>query len=355
MKTSISIIDRALAQIEFAHRKTIPELDMCIKFAQRIHIPLTVSKKLNTTATRVKEHISQKLDIDEFDYITGKIKSKRQTYKIGKLLKDNKALAKKFQIDPIRNAPDLRIVISRRPRDIITMSTGRGWSSCMEITENSYSLDLRKQMFDYVDEGALIAYLIRKDDIEIKNPLSRVLIKPYVAQDGERIWRVSKRYGIPNRYFMQSVNVWVRKNLPYKLNRKIYTIAVYRDKTDLANISPKNITFRIAKNTIAEEINFFRNNKLHRDNGPAVLYRLEDTGELCREWYKDGILHREGAPAVEIGKNYNEWMINGKYHRLDGPAIILFDGDDTFCEWWINGKEYTEKEFKEEIKKYEKA
>ena len=30
-----------------------------------------------------------------------------------------------------------------------------------------------------------------------------------------------------------------------------------------------------------------------------------------------------------------EWYLNGKYHREDGPAIIRPNGKK---EWWINGK-----------------
>jgi len=36
------------------------------------------------------------------------------------------------------------------------------------------------------------------------------------------------------------------------------------------------------------------------------------------------------------------WCQNGKYHRLDGPAVEYAYGSK---EWWIEGQNYTEEEF----------
>ena len=34
-----------------------------------------------------------------------------------------------------------------------------------------------------------------------------------------------------------------------------------------------------------------------------------------------------------------EWRVNGRLHRIDGPAFIDSDGTQ---EWWINGKRHRE-------------
>ena len=34
-----------------------------------------------------------------------------------------------------------------------------------------------------------------------------------------------------------------------------------------------------------------------------------------------------------------QWLLNGKYHREDGPAIEYPDGSKT---WWLNNEQYTE-------------
>jgi hypothetical protein len=54
-------------------------------------------------------------------------------------------------------------------------------------------------------------------------------------------------------------------------------------------------------------------------------------------WLLNGEFHREDGPAVEWVSGYKAWCINGIRHRTDGPAIIYPNGDKT---WWINGWPY---------------
>lgn len=37
------------------------------------------------------------------------------------------------------------------------------------------------------------------------------------------------------------------------------------------------------------------------------------------------------------------WKLNGDLHRTDGPAVERNDG---YKEYWIQGKQYTEEEYK---------
>jgi hypothetical protein len=51
---------------------------------------------------------------------------------------------------------------------------------------------------------------------------------------------------------------------------------------------------------------------------------------------KDGLLHNENGPAVDLG-NVKRWYIRGKLHNDNGPAVIeTFDCGAT-KQWWING------------------
>jgi len=54
-----------------------------------------------------------------------------------------------------------------------------------------------------------------------------------------------------------------------------------------------------------------------------------------KRWYVNGKPHRIDGPAVESFNGYKEWRVNGLYHRLDGPACEDVDGDKT---WFVNGK-----------------
>ncbi len=91
------------------------------------------------------------------------------------------------------------------------------------------------------------------------------------------------------------------------------------------------------------------NGKLHRLDGPAVKIVGRDGRE---EWWQNGKLHRLDGPAfVDKDSGQQEWHQNGKLHRLDGPAVVrpaVVHANGT-KEWFINGKEYSEKEFNKEI------
>jgi hypothetical protein len=75
---------------------------------------------------------------------------------------------------------------------------------------------------------------------------------------------------------------------------------------------------------------WYLNDKLHRENGPAIEYTYGD-----KEWYLNGKYHREDGPACEYVNGYKSWYINGKRHREDGPAIEKADGTK---EWFLNNK-----------------
>jgi hypothetical protein len=62
----------------------------------------------------------------------------------------------------------------------------------------------------------------------------------------------------------------------------------------------------------------------------GVLHSFEDEPAsnkiTCKEWYKDGVLHREDLPArITLnridGRLFEYYYYNGEIHRGDGPAI----------------------------------
>jgi len=71
---------------------------------------------------------------------------------------------------------------------------------------------------------------------------------------------------------------------------------------------------------------------------------IEDGGN--KEWYLNGKYHRVDGPAIIGADGSKFWHLNGESHRVDGPAVELADGSK---EWWVDGIEYTSK------KEYAKA
>jgi hypothetical protein len=56
-------------------------------------------------------------------------------------------------------------------------------------------------------------------------------------------------------------------------------------------------------------------------------------------WLLNGKLHREDGPAVEWADGYKSWWLNGKRHREDGPAVEWVDGSKF---WYLKGTYMTE-------------
>lgn len=86
---------------------------------------------------------------------------------------------------------------------------------------------------------------------------------------------------------------------------------------------------------------------LHRLDGPAITL---DSGD--QYWIINGKRHRTDGPAVitfeqtRLLQSYNcirydEWYQNGKLHRLDGPAVVRhLDDRRSHHTYWINGTQY---------------
>jgi len=62
-----------------------------------------------------------------------------------------------------------------------------------------------------------------------------------------------------------------------------------------------------------------------------------------KAWYKNNKLHRENGPAVEHFNGDKAWYLNGKLHREDGPAVEYVNGNKA---WYLNGESITRENHK---------
>ena len=62
----------------------------------------------------------------------------------------------------------------------------------------------------------------------------------------------------------------------------------------------------------------------------------------CITWKVGNSLHREDGPAF-IYKGREEWWLHGKAHRIGGPAI--YSSDRVASYWFIHGVEYSEEDY----------
>lgn len=184
---------RALKK-QFRKEKPSTSDDIVRDIAQDITKPLDhIFGDKDRLYFRLNDNSDSSVHDDIYDYLTQKSADDNDAYKIidyqnglasdargnkrkiGRLIKDKQGLKFAFEEDPSRMAKELVIVLSRREKDICKGSYKRGWKSCRAGMFASVDTGLKE-----AGEGVLVAYLIRPDDPDISDPLTRIYIKPYV-------------------------------------------------------------------------------------------------------------------------------------------------------------------------------
>lgn len=184
----------------------------------RIYFPLQKSIEgiePNKTVVDALESLGYKVTVE--DYVDGYATKGNRKFKIGRILSNqyvgNEEMQDRvmalFVNDPARagRSGDLLVVISRHPYDIAGMSTDRGWSSCMNLSGGA----MRQYVESDVVHGTLVAYLIKSNDTNIKNPMARILIKPFIniKDPTNVIFGVENRvYGTAPKEFAKTVVQW---------------------------------------------------------------------------------------------------------------------------------------------------
>lgn len=100
-------------------------------------------------------------------------------------------------------------------------------------------------------------------------------------------------------------------------------------------------------------ISYLKNERFHRDDGPAEIYIDSSKVEYSMRWYQNGALHRNNGPAVTIiypllNEKLERWHQNYNIHREDGPAEIITNLTTNKIRkkrYLIKGFEMTEEEF----------
>jgi hypothetical protein len=94
-------------------------------------------------------------------------------------------------------------------------------------------------------------------------------------------------------------------------------------------------------------VKYMLDGKLHREDGPAIAGIGGN-----KKWFINDKLHREDGPAVVSTSGYKSWWVNDKLHRTDGPAIIHGNGT---TEYHFNGTQVSEGDFQYEVIKANEA
>jgi antitoxin component YwqK of YwqJK toxin-antitoxin module len=86
------------------------------------------------------------------------------------------------------------------------------------------------------------------------------------------------------------------------------------------------------------------NGYYHREDGPAIIWYYGDGSIKQVNYYQNGKLHRLNAPAVICYNHngtvcYEEYYLKDNLHRTDGPASIRYNGNIKEEKYFLSGKE----------------
>lgn len=183
------------------------------------------------------------------NYILGTCKkrgnSDNRVYKIGKVLTKagvDKNIINGFANSKLRsssNKKKLSVTLSRNTLDLVLMSTGRGWTSCMSMERGN-----RTYVASDVINDTLIAYVHDPEDVDIRNPSGRILFK---------------KYGSFNAKTMKMVSFYQNEGCSYgdirrNLLSEIYKITYLINDVMLANTEEKKIKGELAPGCYADNL-----------------------------------------------------------------------------------------------------
>lgn len=80
---------------------------------------------------------------------------------------------------------------------------------------------------------------------------------------------------------------------------------------------------------------------------PKYFTGITETKSGTKSWYVNGKHHRLDGPAYEYHSGRKEWWVNGKPHRLDGPSS---EGGTEKEEYYIDGTFLSKEDFYKKIK-----
>lgn len=247
----------------------------------------------------------------------------------------------------IKNANDLMICISRHPYDIIGMSTNRGWSSCMN--HHGGTGMLHNVQAD-IKQGTIIAYLIYKNDTNIKNPVARINIKPYSNLLNKTVLNlpVQRIYGEPIKAFQNTINKFfyekqkdlIKGCLRFSSKTGIYTdtlLPIYYTKMPKTKeLIPETIFIKIKDDETSTRIQKLLF-KIEQD-----LWHGSTKSKEVRRVFNNYLSNRDSLTTFRIYKNENHFVANTVCPAYNTDLVI-------------NPQKMTDKELITLISKFKKA
>jgi hypothetical protein len=140
------------------------------------------------------------MQYDVMDYAKGIFVKPPKPESIGKIFdayKVDRSIANKFEVEHSEdfNTSNQVIVITRDKYEVAEVSTNKKWSSCLNLGGGWTGLDeLGKAQGENAQPavrdvaiGSIAAYLVKKDDMNLDDPVARVSMKPFISDTTHHI------------------------------------------------------------------------------------------------------------------------------------------------------------------------
>jgi len=253
------------------------------------------------------------------------------------------------------------IIFSRHPVDVMRMSDHPEASigSCHGPQGNYFICAM-----DEAAAQGVLAYLVSSDDfekidldsneifkdrdrgIEGISPIARIRLRVFRDVDENISFIAPEKRTYPRAYpnFLEEVTKWAWQNQQSLFKERLPNDNAlelvggnYRDTDDHVIL---NDFFK--KSELFEDFGEYYINE-HPISSYEQVARVEEDGDVYIrrdhyrgdiEFFKNNALHREDGPACEYADGEKRWYINDKLHREDGPAVAYADGTK---EWWLWG------------------
>lgn len=193
-------------------------------------------------------------------------------------------LSNLFQNDPARaSGTQFYTVISKNPHDLASMSTGRGWTSCMNLATGSN----KATVWCELKNGGFVAYLIRANDKDIQKPLARILIRRFDRRkkSTREIQSVAVPedvvYGLDNPDFVKYVKDWLRSKQGEVIGKYYRRGGEYSDT--FSGRKQSLFTYEINQDNINKLLNKYLNS--------SIKFKKSGSGVQFKEKLKEAILN----------------------------------------------------------------
>jgi len=181
---------------------------------ERIEIPY-IEPSTDAPIPKTISEFCKSNNIKIIDYKKGLVKRNTNSKNVTKLSKYlPESIKKEFvnDINRFSNGKKKKIILTRNLEDLLNMSTGRSWTSCLRRDRRSKKLP--RHLKSLLDAECLAVYLVDEDDLEIKKPHGRIVIHQYTNKKEEIIFFPnSVGYGnIPQSFVDSVVKFFVELN-----------------------------------------------------------------------------------------------------------------------------------------------